>query len=133
MKKAGIIVICCMMCGCASLSKAPVLDFPENTKVVVYNEEMQVRNELDSDQSSEVIQMLEEMKSTNRQSIHDRPVQKIDYYIELSHKREEVVYFYKENGKCYAELPYTGIYECSASLYESLLDFSAVNEVKRKL
>jgi len=86
---------------------------------------------LNEDQSTELIKMLEGMIPTNKQSIHDRPVQKLDYYIELSHEREEVLYFYSENGKYYAELPYTGIYECHEDFYKSLNEISSVEETKK--
>ncbi len=120
-----------LMSGCSSFPKAPKLDFPENTEVTLFDSSKQIEHALNTEQSLEMIQKLEEMKPTRRQSIQDMPVQKIDYQIRLVHEREEMIYFYSENGKHYAELPYTGIYECSTSLYESLLDSSMINEVKK--
>ena len=131
MRKLIVMIVCCFVYGCASVPKAPELNFPENAHAVVCNMDQQVRNSLNEDQSTELIKMLEGMIPTNKQSIHDRPVQKLDYYIELSHEREEVLYFYSENGKYYAELPYTGIYECHEDFYKSLNEISSVEETKK--
>jgi len=131
MRKLIVMIVCCLIYGCTSVPKAPELNFPENAHAVVCNMDQQVRNSLNEDQSTELIKMLEGMIPTNKQSIHDRPVQKLDYYIELSHEREEVLYFYSENGKYYAELPYTGIYECHEDFYKSLNEISSVEEIKK--
>lgn len=58
-------------------------------------------------------------KFTKKQSVNDAP--NADYFIGLdfpSEKQTMRVYLYKENGKAYAEIPYSGIWEVRSEVYD---------------
>ena len=124
-----LLILTLMLNGCGVMKKAPILQYELDASVIVYHANELFEEELDPVQSQNIIQQMNQMKPTRIQSIQDIPNQEIEHQIKIQDDNiYAIFYFYQDQGKYYAECPYTGVYECDENFYQSLSQYAQIQE-----
>ena len=127
MKKIGMVLLMCLLAGCAQDSLTEPLNFTDEAVIVTIADADQTQEViLPEAETKEFLIEMENMTPTSLQSIQDIPAQEIEHVVTIKGEKTQIFYFYSENGKYYAEQPYNGIYECTQEFYDSLKDRESV-------
>ena len=124
MKKANLfflitmIVIGCVLSGCAEKNNAEIVKEPSNLQEInltLYNGKS--INVTKSEKIQDIVKVINSAESTNEESAQDVP--NADQYrriVLVSKEDERTLYYYEREGKYYIEEPYVGIYQCDQDL-----------------
>ena len=115
--KRTITLLVLLLCACSLFAcrKLPdPLEVPEANDVIQVSVTRGDKTTTVKDKIwiAEILYGLADSTPTNKYSIQDNP--QVDNYYKLDFREEDdttTVFIYEDKGVCYAEVPYTGIYE----------------------